>query len=260
MLKKESFCLHSLLCFQEGFQEYLQSMKGGRHKKTVAERHAFQTYSILKRIKGPLDKSGTKVIDLVEQKVKSEEWSPSTSRTYLYSLKLYIKYLCCLSALGQTHCDCVLLREISENINTWAKSLKKAAIEQKKPPTADDFLSPNEIRDYMQCQRTNRTRELLRKEHNSTITPRVHAQVRNYLLFCIALSNAHRTGCLLNMLLTEFNSAIEKRGHMVVYVADHKTRFGLVCPSLVYTIISLPFAVLLMDQPALFCKNKHLMT
>lgn len=205
---------------QDGFKEYLTTFKGGSHKPSIAEKHKLQVWSIVKYVKGPIDQSGSQVADIVQDKIK-EGLMPSTMRTYLYSFKLYLKFLIVLSSYGQIQLDISKLKAVGESINTWAQSLKKEAMKQKKIPDGEDFLTPDEVQSYLKSARAEEARKLIATSQGAD--QKKHAAVRNHLIFRFALSNAHRTGCVTNLLLGEFHSAVEKAGHMVVHVADHKT-------------------------------------
>jgi len=209
-----------LYILQDGFKEYLTTFKGGSHKPNIAEKHRCQAWAIVKHIEGPIDMSGHKIADIVQDKMK-EGLLPTTIRTYLYSMKLYLKFLIVLSSYGQNRLDIAKLKAIGESINTWGQSLKKQAMKLKKIPDGEAFLTPDEVQSYMKSSRAEEVRKLIATGKGTD--QKKHAAVRNHLILRFALSNAHRTGCVTNMLLNEFHSAIEKAGHMVVHVADHKT-------------------------------------
>ena len=59
--------------------------------------------------------------------------------------------------------------------------------------------------------------------HTSKFDKKNHCLVRNNLILQLILANCHRSGCILNMMVTNFEDAKSHNGCRVVRIKDHKT-------------------------------------
>ena len=84
------------------------------------------------------------------------------------------------------------------------------------------FFVVDDITAYINCQRHKDAARVM--ESASAVTQTSHTIVRNNIIFRLAVANAHRTGCLTNLTVAEFQKAVERAGHFVVLVHDHKTQ------------------------------------
>ena len=98
-----------ILSFQDEaaakFRSYLMSFEGGSIKCSLADKHAAQVLYILKESNADIENCTSDVSALIQKKMSTGDWAPNTCKIYLHSLKLFLKYVKKLSAMGQMNSD-----------------------------------------------------------------------------------------------------------------------------------------------------------
>ena len=166
-----------------------------------------------------VDEASQIVANRIETKLESKEWLPNTARTYVNSLKLFLKYLLMMSLGNHYDYSSDKLRLFEASLGSWLKSLVKK--DKQRPRDSSEIINPDDIMAYMTSSRAHSATKLCKTSGAKSHTN--HTSVRNFLMMRVALANCHRTGCIINMQLVDFNQASQRNEHYVISVTDHKT-------------------------------------
>ena len=212
------------------FTDYITSFGGGAVSSTQSSKHRDQVSYLLSvgatKIDSPqflLD-----LADIIDRKLY-KEWQPNTVRAYLNSLRLFIRFLNHMTLLNISEFDynVTMLTALDDQCVTWMRSLSKAYRKSKggKSANQEGYINPSDLQAYMQSTRAGQAVSLLTSVPRDDVTMAEHTLARNYLIFCLAMANCQRTGCLTNLTLQEFADGREqvRRGDHIVMVAHHKT-------------------------------------
>ena len=138
----------------------------------------------------------------------------------------FIKRMTLLGIEG-FHYDVNMLNALDEQCGAWMRSLNKDYRKSKgsKSASQEGYINPSDLQAYMQSHRARQAALLLSGGGREEVTMGTHTSARNYLLFCLAMANCQRTGCLTNLTLDEFadGKTNTQRGNHIVRVANHKT-------------------------------------
>ena len=205
------------------------SFKGGSKTPIVALKHVEQINYLLQATENDISEGEfvLKLGDIINQKLKEKTWAPNTVRTYINSLALFAGFCKTMLALGiprYCHFTAGQLEALQSQLTNFRKSCVKLAYrrELEKEEDAGKKVNPDDISAYLGSERVKETRALLQRPP-PIMRMGSYTQVRNYLLFRLALSNCSRLGVLKNVTLKEMTEARLKRETYVVKVADHKT-------------------------------------
>jgi hypothetical protein len=217
----------------KAFNTYLISFEGGSVKPGQANRHKLQAQYLLGLTNKELTRCATDISEAINDKLKRGEWQANTARTYTGSLALLIKFIQRMAGMGQTKYKLYApegLQSLLQRMGNWSKSLMKLSQSHQKNKTrsltASDIVNPDDIKKYLECTRAKKAVSDLQNVNSSTIvTQEMHTRCRNQLLFRLAMANAHRSGCLTNLILKEFTDGLkhERSDHYIVHVNKHKT-------------------------------------
>ena len=209
--------------FQEGnlnrFKTYLTSFEGGGLKQCHADKHAANVFYILKDTSENIDEAHDYASRLIKRKVDDIEWLPNTAKTYVNSLKLFIRFCQQMSTRGSFDYNVDKLIMFEKSTNMWLKTLFKK--ENKRMKNTTDIVNPNDIQSYLKSKRAQLAQQKI--ACGNCTTKADHTLVRNNLLMRVALSNCQRTGCITNMTTKDFKAAEIRINHYIVKVEDHKT-------------------------------------
>lgn len=199
-------------------------------------RHRLQTKYLLGLVKSRIDDSPEELSSALNKKLKSGTWKANTARTYVSSLTLFVKFLLTMKGIGQVQSVNLSidgLRALQFTMANWIKSLSKQSQRDAKDATKrlseSDVVNPDDVAKYLECDRAAKAKTVIESIHTMSegcqISQENHTLIRNYLLFCLAISNAQRSGCLMNMTLDEFTEGkkIKRKDHHIIFVKDHKT-------------------------------------
>ena len=213
------------------------SFEGGEVKQQQANKHAQQAQYILGQLFQSLDGCTSEVSELIDKKRKEGSWSNNTCRSYLNSLRLYTIYIWHLTALGQLNEFNYDLNKLSSflcSIKTWSQSLVKKVRRDNKDSikmNKSSIVNPEDIANYLTGSRANAALDLLATPQPCSM--KIHSTVRNYLLLQISLSNANRSGCLINIMKKDLIDAACKSDSFILLVKEHKTANTYGCAELV---------------------------
>jgi len=172
----------------------------------------------------------------IEKNLQSNDeqlgWKPNTAKTYLNSLKLFLKFYRDMHAMGlQQYSELSTLQysAVVDCINNITKALRKEVVKSKSKArrAADDKkdnLTPDDVKQYMEGNRAKEAQNILLEKHSDP-SRTDHTIVRNYLIMMVALANANRTGTITSMTKDDFTAARErvKNGHHIICIDKHKT-------------------------------------
>jgi hypothetical protein len=105
---------------------------------------------------------------------------------------------------------------ISTTLSSLSARRRKSGVENQ-----DNVINPEDLKHCMDSNRANEAKQALIRDGDGTRN--THSLLRNWLLMRLATSNAHRTACLSNMLVSEFENAQEQSMNYIVNVHEHKT-------------------------------------
>jgi len=207
------------------FSTYLQSFMGGAIRKDLSDKHrsnASQVWDVF----NPITDSPNALAESIEQQLKTDVWKPNTARTYLNSFKMLLTFIGSMSLIGQkdyTFVDAGRLNIIKDQVGRISTTLSSLAARTRKSiaETQDNVINPEDLKQYLDSKRANEAEQALISGGDGTRS--THSLVRNGLLMRLATSNAHRTACLSNMLVSEFENAQVRNKNYIVNVHQHKT-------------------------------------
>lgn len=209
----------------------MASFEGGSIKPAMVERHVNACRHVLSQLTSSIGTLScvTELVELLDLKLKNSLWAPNTCRTYVGSLMLFVKFLQKMRQMSRdayTNFNVEALLILRESARNWCNSFSKLnnikRQEKLRSMTENDIINPDDIKHYL--NKSDNRIVLLKNVGEHTITSRsMHSKLRNYLMFNIAIANANRTGCLLNMTQLELNKAEIRMGQHVIQVHDHKT-------------------------------------
>ena len=199
---------------------------GGKLREDISKKHQQNTQRILE-IFNPIHDSTHRLGEAIEKNLAQGIWKPNTARTYIQSFKTFLTFLGTMIVsqhLGYKHISMSTIELVKAQVSRIATTLSSMCLKEKKAMGEEDgdrSINPNDLKTYLTSDRAESAENLLKS--SSMVTRDIHTTVRNYLIMRIATSNAHRTACISNMTLTEFNNAKMVDGDCVVYVHKHKT-------------------------------------
>ena len=118
-------------------------------------------------------------------------------------------------------------------IKDWVNSLNKTSkaefkIKAINTLTDNSKITPDDISRYTQSQRSSVVEKILRSDKSVILAfmcASTHTMIRNFIVFYLALTTGHRTGCITNMTVPEFKAGrnFVRQGDHIVLVYNHKT-------------------------------------
>ena len=218
----------------DDFRRYLCSDLGGGLTDDVALKHSQQFTYLTSSVGLKIDnKDFSKTLNtFLDSKLKSKTWLPNTIKTYLNSLLKFSNFLIQQKHFGKNqNIEISHVNILKEFILQWQRSLHKKNKEFSKTKAKDylansDKISPEDLEKYTKSERASCAKKLLASGSVEGYNLTMHMKVRNFLIMTLTISNAHRSGCITNMLIHEFKAAksFVRGGFHVIFVANHKTR------------------------------------
>lgn len=232
----------------EMFEEYLQSFMGGKLQPDKSKKLRQNTQRILE-IYDPFSESTHMVGEAVETNINRGIWKPNTARTYMQSFKTFLIFVGTMVVSQHPSfksIDAAKLEILKSQIGRISTTLNSMVLKEKKAIgeiEGESSINPKDLQMYLTSDRAKEAKDLLENDA-FVLTRETHTIVRNYLIMRIATSNAHRTACISNLTVNEFEKAKSVNGDYLVYVHQHKTAktFGpaeVVLTSDVFRFVSL---------------------
>lgn len=181
---------------------------GGNIRKDIAVKHRHNALRIMDIF--DITESPQKLSDVIEQKLNENVWKPNTARTYMNSYKMFLNYMSTMASWNDNQeIDLQHIAVVKDQIVRIANTLTSMAAKEKKSPCEVqqevNCVNPADLMLYFNSARSSKAKVLLSSKFDGT--RKSHTAARNHLLMRLATSNAHRTACLSNMTLREFQKA-----------------------------------------------------
>ena len=197
---------------------------GGALRKDISDRHKSNSKAML-QIYDPFVDSPTELASCIEMKVKDNVWKPNTARTYLNSFKMLLTFMGSMSLMSVPAYQTIdqarwaIIKDQSTRISTTLSAL--VVKDRSKKVEKATMINPDDLKLYLSSKRAEEAKCIL--QNPATPTRNSHTTVRNYLMMCIAVSNAHRTACISNLKVSDFKNATSHDSNYIIKVPVHKT-------------------------------------
>ena len=213
------------------FCSWLQSADGSRKDPKLSKQHTSQLSRILeiidptKNLRSLLRKSLLWDIFLRHAETK---YTADTIKAYFLSLRHFCSYV----RSEKPECvdvDPALVSQIAEKARLWSMSYKKDSKRRHLEKMNKDFnnlVTPDMINEFEQSELARRVVgyiEQLSGALSLVVNQAMYTLIRDFLLIEITIANAHRSGVLANMTVSEFKVATEKQDSIITSVQKHKT-------------------------------------
>ena len=216
---------------QDEFVRFLTSCKGWFQSEQQALRHVNNVSAVLRVTScGPEDSRFRQtLIDVITEKVSDKTWAPNTAKTYLNSVRVYLKFISKCQAMNVAEFSDYnqsVLNSVIDDILDSKRGLERMVKKNKPTPNATQYVNPSDLGHYLISAKVTAVKHMLTQQTPVVeCTPADTLAIRNYVIFCIVVANGCRTGCITNMTLEEFETGSEiiRAGHHIVKVASHKT-------------------------------------
>ena len=125
--------------------------------------------------------------------------------------------------------DPALVSQIAEKARLWSMSSKKYNKRrhlEKMNKDLNNLVTPDMINEFERSELARSVVGYIEKltgAHSLVVNQAVYTLIRDFLLLEITIANAHRSGVLANMTVSEFKAAKEKQDSIVISVKKHKT-------------------------------------
>ena len=176
---------------------------------------------------GPQDSRFREVLqDLITEKVSSQTWAPNTGKTYLNSMRIYLKIISKCKVMDVPDYSTSDLNGVIDDILDSKRGIECLVKKTEVTTDGGQYVNPRDLGHYLITDQVTAVKKMLvplGPVEECTLYDAL--AIRNYIIFCIGISNCCRTGCITNMTLEEFHagSKIIRAGHHIVKVVSHIT-------------------------------------
>jgi site-specific recombinase XerD len=224
---------------KDGFIEYLTNPLGLRKSMSNAVQQKQQAQKILDTIPGSTvsEKLNPTTFRRLEYEgfirdVLLKKMQPGTTRSYLCSMRHFLRYVKQEGIKDATSCDrCILY------INTWYASMSVVAIERAQTVREEQDQEADDGEDPLVAYETSHNARsavvllgtAMSNEGTGGLTALDANKARNHLLTILGLTNAQRAGAVINIKMCEFMQRRNSRTRadkQVILVRQHKTYKG----------------------------------
>ena len=165
-----------------------------------------------------------------DPKITKHDWAPNTGKTHLNSLRVYVNFLEKSKVAGHSEFkvyDSSHLNGVMDDILDSKRGLERLSNKTKVAPSDEgQYVNPSDLERYFISEEVASVKDILQQEGPvEECTPADVLSIRNFIIFCICITNGCRTRCLINMTLREFvaGKGSTRTAHHVVKVSNHKT-------------------------------------
>ncbi len=216
------------------FEEWLESLDGGKRDKKTVKQHSSQLWKILMVIDDSGDISSLLDINLVRhlfltKHVEEKKYKAGTIKSYLMSLRHYFSFLLSDRPAEVEFCT-EDIRAVRDKISMWSTSYKKESCNrrwQKLEEDAKKRLTPANIQTFEKSEAACEAVKILGQHsdptQSATMTQTTFILVRDFLFTQIFIDNANRPGVLSHMTMEEFKNVRKDGDNYVISVMKHKT-------------------------------------
>lgn len=212
------------------FDKWLQSFGGGCKPAKNSKQITKHVHVLLGFMDSCLEEATiVEKLDKIEQYFITDMLKTrqaSTVKNYLLSLKKFITW-------AQMKRKCYISHEVhrvvDQHINHWISSLNKlvaARAHEKKDIDAKNAVTVETVLTYVNGERARSAESYLdKKQHTTKITNEQLVNTRNFLVMKTILTNATRTGPVINVTVANVLAATKNihNEHHVMRVQRHKT-------------------------------------
>ncbi|XP_068678068.1 uncharacterized protein [Montipora foliosa] len=214
------------------FCRWLQTADGGRKDQKLSKQHASQLYRILCTIDPNKELNSLFDKDLIRDKFLKEhaeqKYTADTIKAYLLSLRHFCSYIIAEEP-NSIKVDSALVHQIEEKARLWTSSYKKDSNRrhlQKMNEDLANLITPEMVTKYERSESARSAVSYIGQlsgAHSLEVNQAIYTLIRDFVLLEITFANAHRSGVLANMTLSEFKKVKRADKSFVISVANHKT-------------------------------------